>query len=62
MRAPKDKKRLSARTLDFADGCDFRPRGVVCKDKIHDCAHCGWFPAEEKRRKGKIRQKAEIKQ
>lgn len=35
----------------YADGCDFNPRGVVCRDEVHDCAHCGWFPAEAKRRK-----------
>ena len=35
----------------YADGCEFNPRGVVCRDKEHDCSRCGWFPAEEKRRK-----------
>ena len=33
-----------------ADACPWRP-GLRCTDNPPDCAHCGWFPAEEKRRK-----------
>ena len=35
----------------WADGCIFCRRGVVCRDNPPDCARCGWFPAEAKRRK-----------
>ena len=40
-----------------ADGCLFRRHGVVCRLPAAyggippECVHCGWFPAEEKRRK-----------
>ena len=34
----------------YADGCIFNPVGIVCKDEHIDCAHCGWCPAEAKRR------------
>lgn len=34
----------------WADGCIFNPQGVVCKDEKVDCVHCGWCPAEAKRR------------
>lgn len=39
------------------DGCLFRRAGVVCRlpgsvgGIPSACAHCGWFPAGEKRRK-----------
>ena len=41
----------------WADGCLFRRHGVVCRlpgaygGIPPECVHCGWFPAEEKRRK-----------
>lgn len=34
----------------WEDGCIFNPQGIVCKDEHLDCAHCGWCPAEAKRR------------
>lgn len=34
----------------WEDGCIFNPIGIVCKDEHIDCAHCGWCPAETKRR------------
>lgn len=34
----------------YPDGCIFNPAGIVCKDTHIDCAHCGWCPAETKRR------------
>ena len=33
-----------------ADACPWRS-GIRCSDEKPDCARCGWFPAEEKRRK-----------
>lgn len=33
-----------------ADSCPFRGSGVQCIEANPDCARCGWFPAEEKRR------------
>ncbi len=34
----------------WEDGCIFNPQGIVCKDEHLDCTHCGWCPAEAKRR------------
>lgn len=34
----------------WEDACPWRG-GLICRDEKPDCAHCGWFPAEEKRRK-----------
>ena len=34
----------------WEDGCIFNPIGIVCKDEHIDCVHCGWCPAETKRR------------
>lgn len=35
----------------YTDACTFNPSGIVCRDKQKDCANCGWYPAEAKRRK-----------
>lgn len=42
---------MSNQETQYTDACPFNPSGIVCKDKNKDCASCGWYPAEAKRRK-----------
>lgn len=40
---------------EYKDGCKFNPRGIMCKNH-NECAHCGWNPEVEYKRKLKIRE------
>lgn len=42
---------MSNQDTQYTDACPFNPSGIVCKGKNKDCASCGWYPAEAKRRK-----------
>lgn len=42
---------MSNQETQYTAACPFNPSGIVCKEKQKDCARCGWYPAEAKRRK-----------